>query len=52
MPVALTLALYLATVGAGASVALQQVLNANLRAQLGSPWWAGFINEVIKNCKI
>jgi transporter family-2 protein len=33
-------------VGAGISVALQQVLNANLRAELGSPWWAGFISYV------
>ncbi len=33
---------YLLVVGAGVSVALQQVLNANLRAELGSPWWAGF----------
>jgi bacterial/archaeal transporter family-2 protein len=32
----------LLTIVAGASVALQQVLNANLRAQIGSPWWAGF----------
>ncbi len=31
----------LLVVGAGVSVALQQVLNANLRAQIGSPWWAG-----------
>ena len=30
----------LLVVGAGISVALQQVLNANLRVQLGSPWWA------------
>lgn len=28
-------------VGAGVSVALQQVVNARLRAELGSPWWAG-----------
>lgn len=33
-----------AVVGAGASVALQQVLNANLRSQLQSPWWAGFVS--------
>jgi bacterial/archaeal transporter family-2 protein len=35
---------YLLVVGAGASVALQQILNANLRMELGSPWWAGFIS--------
>ncbi len=35
---------YLLVVGAGASVALQQVLNANLRTELGSPWWAGFVS--------
>lgn len=31
---------YLLVVAAGASVAFQQVLNANLRIQIGSPWWA------------
>jgi transporter family-2 protein len=35
---------YLLVVGAGVSVALQQVLNANLRMELGSPWWTGFIS--------
>jgi hypothetical protein len=38
---------YLLVVGAGGSVALQQVLNANLRLELGSPWWAGFISYFI-----
>ena len=38
---------YLLVVGAGVSVALQQVLNANLRADLGSPWWAGFVSYVV-----
>lgn len=37
----------LLVVGAGASVALQQVLNANLRGQLASPWWAGFISYLV-----
>jgi transporter family-2 protein len=41
-----TIVSYLLLVGAGISVALQQVLNANLRAELGSPWWAGFISYV------
>jgi transporter family-2 protein len=36
----------LALVAAGVSVALQQVLNANLRSQLGSPWWAGLISYI------
>jgi transporter family-2 protein len=35
---------YLLVVGAGLSVVLQQVLNANLRAEIGSPWWAGFVS--------
>ena len=38
---------YLLVVGAGVSVALQQVLNANLRAELGSPWWAGFVSYFV-----
>lgn len=32
---------------AGASVALQQILNANLRAHLGSPWWAGSASYLV-----
>lgn len=32
---------------AGASVALQQVLNASLRAHLGSPWWAGSASYLV-----
>ncbi len=38
---------YLVVVAAGCSVALQQVLNANLRTQLGSPWWAGFVSYFV-----
>lgn len=34
-------------VGAGVSVALQQILNANLRTQLTSPWWAGFVSYFV-----
>jgi transporter family-2 protein len=37
---------YLLVIGAGVSVALQQVLNANLRTQIGSPWWAGVVSYV------
>jgi hypothetical protein len=38
---------YLLVVGAGISVALQQVLNANLRMELGSPWWAGLVSYLV-----
>lgn len=34
----------LLVVVAGASASLQQVLNARLRAELGSPWWAGLVS--------
>jgi bacterial/archaeal transporter family-2 protein len=37
-----TILLYLAALGAGVSVATQQVLNGNLRVSLQSPAWAGF----------
>ena len=39
-----TIALYLAALGAGISVAVQQVLNGSLRASLSSPTWAGFVS--------
>jgi len=35
---------YLLAAGAGVSFVFQQAVNANLRAELGSPWWAGFIS--------
>jgi transporter family-2 protein len=38
---------YLLIVGAGVSVALQQVLNANLRMELGSAWWTGLISYLV-----
>lgn len=41
---ALNIVFYLLVVGAGISVAVQQVLNANLRGELGSPWWAGLVS--------
>ncbi|SMH63000.1 DMT family transporter [Azospirillum agricola] len=47
MTAALSAFSYLLVVGAGISVALQQVLNANLRAELGSPWWAGFVSYLV-----
>ena len=40
----MNIAPYLLVVGAGLSIVLQQVLNSNLRAEIGSPWWAGFIS--------
>jgi transporter family-2 protein len=41
------LPLYLLTFAAGVSLAVQQVLNANLRGQIGSPWWAGVTSYVV-----
>ena len=35
---------YLLAVGAGLSFVFQQAVNANLRAEIGSLWWAGFIS--------
>lgn len=37
-----TVLLYLAALGAGVCVAVQQVLNGSLRISLQSPAWAGF----------
>lgn len=42
-----TLAFYLVIIGAGVSVAFQQVLNANLRGEIGSPWYAGVVSYVV-----
>ena len=39
-----TVLLYLAALGAGISVAVQQVLNGGLRTALQSPAWAGFVS--------
>ena len=46
-PYGSNLVYYLLVVGAGVSVALQQVLNARLRAELGLPWWAGFVSYFV-----
>jgi bacterial/archaeal transporter family-2 protein len=35
---------YLLAVGAGVSFVFQQAVNANLRVEIGSPWWAGFVS--------
>ena len=47
MPSALDFARYLLMIGAGTSLALQQVVNAKLRTTLGSPWWAGFASYLV-----
>jgi transporter family-2 protein len=39
--------LYLLALGAGISVAIQQVLNGNLRTALDSPAWAGLVSYVV-----
>lgn len=44
MPLTSSAFSHLLVVFAGASVALQQILNANLRSHLGSPWWAGAVS--------
>jgi bacterial/archaeal transporter family-2 protein len=44
MPALLAYALVIA---AGISVAFQQVLNSSLRADLGSPWWAGVVSYLV-----
>jgi len=38
--------LYVLALGAGVSVATQQVLNGNLRSSLGSPAWAALFSYV------
>jgi len=38
---------YLLVAGAGVSFALQQAANNHLRAELVSPWWAGFISYAV-----
>ena len=43
----LNLLLPMLAVLAGASVAIQQVLNANLRAGLGSAAWSGFLSYAV-----
>jgi transporter family-2 protein len=44
MPTNIALVGYLFAVDAGVSFVFQQAVNANLRAEIGSPWWAGFIS--------
>jgi bacterial/archaeal transporter family-2 protein len=35
---------YLLAFGAGVSFVFQQAVNAHLRVEIGSPWWAGFVS--------
>jgi transporter family-2 protein len=35
---------YLFAIGAGVGFVFQQAVNANLRTEIGSAWWAGFIS--------
>jgi transporter family-2 protein len=35
---------YLLAFGAGISFVFQQAVNANLRVEIASPWWAGFVS--------
>jgi transporter family-2 protein len=45
MPASLTeWGFYLLAAGAGLSFVFQQAVNSNLREELGSAWWAGFIS--------
>lgn len=47
MPLLSPLLAYAVTILAGASVAMQQAVNARLRGEIGSPWWAGFISYFV-----
>jgi len=47
MSVVTNLVFYLLVIAAGISVAVQQILNANLRDAIGSPWWAGFASYLL-----
>jgi bacterial/archaeal transporter family-2 protein len=44
MPLNLAIFTSLLVFAAGISVLVQQVVNANLRFDIGSPWWAGFVS--------
>ena len=44
MPTSVASIAYLMAAGAGLSFVFQQAVNANLRAEIGSAWWAGFIS--------
>ena len=38
------LTMYLVAFGAGLSFVFQQAVNSNLRIEIGSAWWAGFVS--------
>jgi transporter family-2 protein len=40
----LLLSMYALAAGAGVSFIFQQAVNTNLRTEIGSPWWAGFVS--------
>lgn len=42
MPASFASIAYLLAAGAGLSFVFQQAVNATLRAEIDSPWWAGF----------
>lgn len=44
MPNAAAFFVYALALGAGVSFVFQQAVNSNLRLEIGSPWWAGFIS--------
>jgi transporter family-2 protein len=44
MPTSFFVFAYLTVIGAGFSLVFQQAINANLRAEIGSPLWAGFVS--------
>lgn len=47
MPTGIALFGYLLAFAAGLSSVFQQAINANLRVEIGSPWWAGFVSYVV-----
>ncbi|WP_255700858.1 DMT family transporter [Novosphingobium kaempferiae] len=47
MPVLSPFLAFAVTIAAGASATMQQVVNARLRGEIGSPWWAGFISYFV-----
>ena len=44
MPTSVAIFGYFLAFGAGISFVFQQAVNANLRVEIGSPWWAGFVS--------
>jgi transporter family-2 protein len=44
VPTSFAFVVYCLAVCAGVSFVFQQAVNSNLRAEIGSPWWAGFVS--------